>query len=160
MNKKEIAKIAKKILRQQQGLSDYQIMHPTREWWLGISIGVVIFIATTVWSASVYIKNRNAPTIESSASEQEVIVYRKSWVDTALQELKNRELALGRLLNSATQPEQFPETESAGSEGGEAATSSTEVTTITEPQEQQDIQPEAAVEPPVLPDGIVPELSN
>ncbi len=98
INKAHIAEMAKKVLRHERGLRDPQIMHPEREWLIGLSIMVVIFAASAVWSADVYLKNKNVNIDQTSIEAGDNATYREVQVKEALRMVEQREQELQSLL--------------------------------------------------------------
>ncbi len=98
---KHIEDIIKSINRHKKGLRDPQIMHPEREWGIGIFLAVLIFILSATWSLSLYIENRNAAAHMQTEEQPESVVYRESQVEEALARLKERTTTLNSLLPRA-----------------------------------------------------------
>jgi hypothetical protein len=83
MQNKDIFKeLIKKLERQKKGLADPRIMHPKREWATGIIVMIVLFLGSAVWSAQMYLKNRNVTMAEVPADG--VVVYREAVVTDVL----------------------------------------------------------------------------
>jgi hypothetical protein len=99
INKKQIAELAKSILRRQRGLKDPQLMHPSREWVTGLFIALIIFVLCALWSVQSFVRNRNISSEQVGVDVGETTVYRKSMVDAALQEFAKRETKFQALLN-------------------------------------------------------------
>lgn len=100
---KHIDTIIKSINRHKKGLRDPQIMHPEREWSIGIFMAVFIFISSAAWSLGVYISNRNASANVQTEEQSESVVYRESMVEEALSRLKERTTTLASLLPRTTE---------------------------------------------------------
>jgi hypothetical protein len=127
---KHIDTILKSISRHKRGLRDPQIMHPEREWLIGILIALIIFVLSGTWSLTLYLKNRNA-TAEGQFEEQsETVVYRESMVNEALGRLRERDETLKSLLGNEETPIEPAIEESEAkppTESQETATSSAEI---------------------------------
>lgn len=44
-----------RLASHKRGLSAHTIMHPTREWWIGIVIAMLIVVATAMWGTFLYV---------------------------------------------------------------------------------------------------------
>lgn len=103
ISKKDIAKIAKQILKRQRGLRDHQIIHPAREWFVGLGLSLLILIGGATWSAFTYIEVSKR-TVETT--ETEVVtanVYRADIVNAALSKFRERTDNFNQLLQNRTQ---------------------------------------------------------
>jgi len=100
INKKLIAEMAHKIFRHQQGLHDPKMMHPEREWLVGLAITLLIFSISAYWSAHTYVENKNTTIVESANENNDVVVYRESLVKSALAEFSEREQQLVEMLGT------------------------------------------------------------
>lgn len=89
MNKTEFTKIAKNILNSQKQLKNPQIVHPSREWLIGIFVALVIFGASAAWSLQTYKKYQNTSVNINQQNEVDV-VYRESLVNAALEKFVAR----------------------------------------------------------------------
>ena len=98
MNKKEITKFAKQIVRAQQGLKNHQLMHPRREWMVGVLVAVGIFAASAAWSAAKYFEYQNFEQQSVSQPEAPVAVYRETLVIEALTAFEEKAERLNVLL--------------------------------------------------------------
>lgn len=102
---KHIDSIIKSINRHKKGLRDPQIMHPEREWLIGIFLALLIFVSATAWSLAVYLTNRNAAAVMPTEEQSESVVYRESMVEEALLRLEKRGTMLASLLPRTTESE-------------------------------------------------------
>lgn len=127
INKREFTDIAKRVLRFHKGLKSPQIMHPVREWFTGLMVAVVIFGASAGWSAYMYMKYQNTSVAGGDGTETEMVVYRESLVNAALQKFSSRQEHHKELLAGVSKKETSNITEEVSSstnpsveEGGEA----------------------------------------
>jgi hypothetical protein len=95
---KHIDNIVKSIARRRKGLSDPHIMHPEREWTIGILLALIVFVLSATWSLTVYLENRNASADASSEEQSESMVYRETMVKQALTRIDDRAKKLKTLL--------------------------------------------------------------
>lgn len=90
ISKNDITKIAKKILRRQRGLRDHQIIHPQRDWFIGLFFSLVVLIGVGAWSCITYFEITNR-AIEVSAEEMAgQTIYRSEIVEAALSQFRER----------------------------------------------------------------------
>ncbi len=91
----------KKLKRPVQ-LRDQQLMHPEREWVIGLLITILLFVGAASISAYTYFSNQtiDVETVSDSAADT---VYRESLVEEVLQSIKDRENRL-RLLSRTVSP--------------------------------------------------------
>jgi len=99
IDRKEFKKMAKKILKSDRGVQNPKLMHPAREWAVGILIGLIIIAASGAWSSNTYISYRTNSDINSNTSEKEIVVYRASQVEAALKTYADREAEFESLMN-------------------------------------------------------------
>lgn len=96
IHKKAFSQMTKKILRRQAGLHDYQIMHPSRDWIIGLCFASAVFLVGAAMSAQLYFSNSNT-TLVMDGSVEEVVVYRESLVEAALKQLQERDAIYQKL---------------------------------------------------------------
>ena len=85
-----IKKMVSGILRNRKKAHfDKNIMHPQREWFIGVFLGLVILGVGIAWSVSTYMQFKNV-SLSSLATEEENVVYKESVVDTALADFEVR----------------------------------------------------------------------
>ncbi len=102
MNKKEITAFAKNILRSHKGLRSPQIMHPAREWLIGLLIAFGIFGICAFVSVQAYLEHRNFDLTIDTSDTNTSTVYRESLVDAALELFVERSQKYNELQSAAT----------------------------------------------------------
>lgn len=100
ISKKDITRIIKKIARKKRGLRDHQIIHPQREWFLGLFFTLLIVAGMATWSCLTYfnVTNRSIETDAEVLTNQ--TVYRTEIVDAALAEFRQRAENYDQLLEN------------------------------------------------------------
>ena len=94
---KLVQKMVKHALNpKRKQLVDNSIMHPEREWFLGITIGISICVLGAWWSVTSYM-TYNKVSVQNKESESPV-VYRASMVKEVVSDFSNREVAYNDLL--------------------------------------------------------------
>lgn len=106
--KEYIALLTKRFFKKQQIVRDPQIMHPNREWAIGLFVAALIFAVSGYWSIQTYLSNRSA-TAHEVVDDKAETVYRASIVKEALETVRNRERELQNLTQSVAIPEPAPE---------------------------------------------------
>lgn len=102
LNKDDLKKVAKKIILTHQGRRSLEIMHPKRDWLIGVCACLLLVLATTVWSGVTYIEVRSLTEGEAVVTETEAVVYRESHVQEALRILAERAVVIESIVpNSA-----------------------------------------------------------
>jgi hypothetical protein len=84
-----------------RGLKNPQIMHPEREWVIGLALMLTVFFCITLWSVGVYVVNKEVVVDETAAGAQTASVYRESMVEDALDKFAKRDVELARLMSQA-----------------------------------------------------------
>lgn len=101
--KNNITKIAKHILKRQRGLRDHQIIHPAREWFIGLCTSLLILVGGAVWSTFTYLEVSER-TVESASTEAVAgNVYRGDIVAAALEKFRERTDNFDQLLENRVQ---------------------------------------------------------
>lgn len=121
-----IAKLVSNLKRSPGSLRSPQIMHPQREWVIGVVVGAVILLTLTSWSAATYIAYRSPALDVPEDGSFEPTAYRGEQVNQALEELSARTARHEALLAEAA-PAEAP-TQSATTTEQAATASSTEAT--------------------------------
>lgn len=100
LNKNKLATLAKQILHPHKGLHSPQIMHPTREWFVGLGVAAGIFLMSIIWSAHTYLSYQSVTLDTVDVSADQAVVYRESMVKAALEVFVDKQ---------KLQPELLPE---------------------------------------------------
>lgn len=115
INKNQFKEMAKKVMRKQHGLRDPQIMHPEREWLIGIVGALVIFFFCVFCSIYAYIENKSISFEQAHTQSDEVVVYRESLVKDALGQFAERKEVLDGLVGTHRPPRRSDALEAATS---------------------------------------------
>lgn len=151
MKSSDFKQIAKKLIKQQQGLHDVQIMHPAREWHLGIMLALLIVGSSVIYSTSTYYKNKRADMADITIVESDPVVYRENMVAEALANLQKRDSIRESLINEMPVPVEVADLEIATSSPAEEVGTSTEAT--------EEVEETEAEEVPTIPAGTTPQSS-
>lgn len=100
ISKKDITKAAKKILRRQKGLRDHQIIHPQREWIIGLLLMCFIVGGIAVWSSTTYLSITDQSVTTNNSETGSQTVYRTEVVDAALTMFRERAENYEKLLEN------------------------------------------------------------
>lgn len=85
-----VKKILKGIKRgKKSALVDRHIMHPEREWFTTLFVGLVLVFAGAYWSFNTYLKFSEVG-LHEEVSESGDIIYRESLINAALFEIETR----------------------------------------------------------------------
>ena len=114
-----------KFLKKKTVVRDPQLMHPEREWAIGLFMAVFIFSFCGLWSIHTYLKNRSASALVVEETGGET-VYRESVVKETLETVTKRRQTLELLTSEPSTPPIVVE---------EIATTSPEGIEIEEPTE-------------------------
>ncbi len=105
--KLRVKEIIKKISKRSQSLQDTQLMHPHREWVIGLVVGFAFFILAAFLGAYTYFKNQSID-MQAQGVESEEVIYRESLVTEVLEAIDARAKNLEKLRGIApeipTQP--------------------------------------------------------
>ncbi len=126
INKKSLNKLVRRITKRTQIIRAPQLIHPTREWMIGLMSALCVIIAGSIWSTSLYLESRNQVTTESIATDEanEAVTYRATVVEEALTSYQARAQVFQNLVNANPTTNQSNENESTSA--GDTATSTTE----------------------------------
>ena len=126
-----ITALASKLFHQKQGVRRIKLMHPRRDWLLGILVGVVIMIGMGSWSAYTYFDKRDDIGLGEMTVEAQAPLYKADLVDEALAVFETRRETFNRLTGAeGGVPEviiELPDEDSVTSEATTTATSSADV---------------------------------
>lgn len=103
-----IAGLKKRFGNKKPVLRDPQLMHPDREWAIGLGVAVLIFSLCGLWSIHAYLKNRTVTALPDEDIAG-TVVYRESVVKEALEIVAKREATLEQLTSGLRAPVVVPE---------------------------------------------------
>ena len=91
IDKKLINKIIKNVLHKEKNVVSVErnIMHPNREWFIGLSIGLLVLSVGAWWNVSTYMEYKEV-SVDSGEELAGVVVYRQSLVEKALSDFEVR----------------------------------------------------------------------
>lgn len=98
-NKIDFSTLVKRMTNFNHGIKNQQIMHPTRDWFVGLFMGLIIFGVSATWSAFVYIEYKNT-SVDEAVEETNEVLYRKLQVEDALEYFRTKNKTYSSLINS------------------------------------------------------------
>jgi hypothetical protein len=111
INRKDITNVAKRMLRHHRGLEDPQIIHPQRDWFIGIGVSALVFALIMFWNVTAYIKHSNTNVDASIEAVNTDSVYREGQVKSALEFFSEREKKFNELISQTTDVSEVVEIE-------------------------------------------------
>ena len=97
-----IRALARKLFHQEKGIRRVKLMHPDRDWLLGVLAGVMIILTMIGWSAYTYLEQRSAIELDETNMEAEIPVYKGETIEDALELFANRKEAFTQLNQTST----------------------------------------------------------
>lgn len=140
----DIKKMVRNVLRRDKGLQDSRIMHPTREWFIGLVVLCVIVVVGGGYSALSYV-NFDTKEYSDADASQGLITYRAAQVEQAIAKYSNKKNEHEQLIGDI--PAVIPEPEPA------TVASSTSDGTSSEVPAEEPLSPEI-----IVPEEVVPTL--
>ncbi len=105
IHRNKISEIARKLVKPNNiSLRSLQIMHPQREWGIGLLIAVLIFAGSGIWSAKTYLSYRNFSLENDSEIETNSVVYRETLVESALATFASKKISFDNLSKQEISP--------------------------------------------------------
>jgi hypothetical protein len=92
--------VAAKLFAQKTGMQRIKLMHPYRDWFIGLLVALLIMILMVGWSAFVYFDQREGIAIDESRVEVAIPAYRAELVDQALDIFTQRAARTAALVTS------------------------------------------------------------
>ena len=123
MNKADVLKFVRHVYRKERGLPDRRLIHPRREWLLGVAAFMVITCAGALWSINTF-NGYTSLNERTFAAPQELPSYNEALIEAAITEFSKREEDYSRLIEQL--PEKTPESVPNGEE--DISTSTEEIT--------------------------------
>lgn len=90
IDKQFVQKVLRSALRRSHGLKDHNLMHPTREWFMGLGAGLVFLLSGTAWCVYLYWGYNTVEPETAAEIDAPVNIYQKATVEAALTELSAR----------------------------------------------------------------------
>jgi hypothetical protein len=90
IDKKSILKMSKHVFRKSQGYPDRRLMHPGREWLVGIVAFSFVVIVGSAFAGNLFIKYKNIDSVTGDSGER-IPVYKEKVAQDALIEYQKRE---------------------------------------------------------------------
>jgi len=98
MNKNEIKEMLGKVFQSKnRSLANHQIMHPAREWFLGLLAGLIMAGLGGFWSVNSYLQYSEVSLNSNDIGETDVVVYRESVVKAAQSDFSERAVKYEKL---------------------------------------------------------------
>ncbi|MCB9810659.1 MAG: hypothetical protein H6779_02415 [Candidatus Nomurabacteria bacterium] len=92
IEKKEILKMVDHVIHpHKKEFSDNQIMHPEREWLIGLVISTLVVISGVWWSVSTYMQYSNVSVEDTDGSGGAPINYKSEFVEAAINNFNQRQ---------------------------------------------------------------------
>lgn len=96
----QVTSVAKKIFAAGNTKEQGNVLHPKRDWYIGIAVGCLIAPGVGGWSAYTYVDNRNN-TISSVEVETVAPIYQASLIEEAQQVVSERAAAFAAVTQSS-----------------------------------------------------------
>lgn len=100
INSKHILKMAKAAFRHDQGYPERKLIHPQREWFIGLAIFAVLLIGGSIAAGLLFLHYQNIDATVT-VSEERVPTYQAGTVADVLALYSAREVRFNELQNSA-----------------------------------------------------------
>ena len=151
----EIQAVAKKLFHHNRGIQRTKLMHPNRDWLIGVLVGILIIVVMIGWSAYTYLEKRDAIGLTDTSVEPVVPVYNADTVQDALDLYTKREELFEELNQSRGQIIVDPEVNIVST----TTSSTTDQVTDEQPEAEVDIEEEtqAIAQPPLTSPESTPE---
>lgn len=105
----DIQALAKKLFHHKQGVQRPKLMHPKRDWLIGVLIGLSVIVMMIGWSAYTYLEKRDAIGMDEPAVQVDVPLYQADAVADALEIFAKRAETFNQLNQSTTPVIVLPE---------------------------------------------------
>ena len=89
ISKTEILKVVSHLKKRVRGIPDHRIMHPVRDWTIGLAVTTIIFICSTLYAGYAFLVRSKAVDDEIRI-ESTVIVYKRDAAQEVMEEFSDR----------------------------------------------------------------------
>ncbi|MFW6210463.1 MAG: hypothetical protein ACOC4E_03165 [Patescibacteria group bacterium] len=96
--------VAARIKRPSVGVQNTQLMHPTREWFIGLVSATTILVLIAAWSTQTYLRYEQLSVTETEPADAPQTVYRDALVSAAIETYTARQARYNELLTGAAAP--------------------------------------------------------
>ena len=105
IDSKQIKKMARSIIRHGQAVpGDHRLMHPEREWFVCLLVGIALLAVSGWWAYGQHQRYVNFGQGAGERSPETESIYRRSIVDAGLKVMAERKEANTNFIKSLTQP--------------------------------------------------------
>ena len=108
----QVATMARTLFKTQHSTARSNVLHPERDWYIGIGIGCIICTSIAAWSAYTYFENRVTNTVDNVVIEAAPPTYNEALITQAQQVIVDRATAFSAITSPAGRtivPETSPE---------------------------------------------------
>lgn len=116
ISKKDISKLVRHIRRKDKGKSDKRLIHPTREWLIGLVVALVLCLGATAYSVSLFF-TQSAAVGDLEQVETRTTKYREESVRTVLEKYGARKVQFDALRGQGVPPPVETEEDSVSGSG-------------------------------------------
>lgn len=88
--REKFTELAKSIFKPKGVLSSTSIIHPEREWGIGLFLALIMFFLTAAWSAQTYLKYLNVDVADESVIDIKPPEYKADQIDISLNIIKSK----------------------------------------------------------------------
>ena len=83
IQKKDILKMAKHVFKRGRGIPDKRLLHPRRDWTIGLVLFVTVFVSGSVIAGQSFVKNQDIQ-IDTTVLSEQIPEYNKALVEKTL----------------------------------------------------------------------------
>ncbi|MBY0309747.1 hypothetical protein K2Q16_01210 [Patescibacteria group bacterium] len=169
ITQKKILQMTRSVLRGEKYYGEHLLLHPTREWSLGMLCFVVLCLGGSWWAATVYVRYVDVSTLFGEGTITEGTKYRSAQVTQALEVLDSRAVQYQQILGRYTTMPAPSESDDLGDKSAATATTTENVsapsvtTTADVPaldDEMEIVEPVVEEVIPVPEEGVEPGVST
>lgn len=99
-----IAKFARDVFTKKKTLAANRLIHPHRDWAIGLFLGGCILVGIMAWSAYMYVSNRSGDNAQEKVDPASLPVYRAATIEQAIELFQKKETAYNSLKQQVIVP--------------------------------------------------------
>ncbi len=130
MEKTDFLKMAKTVFKRGQGVPDKRLMHPKRDWGIGILIFVFVSVAGSYLSASSFSQYRNIE-VSGGQSANKLPRYNEKQIESAIEDYAAKTASFSALVGDKVEVEEVIEIASSTASSSDQVTDPENVSTST-----------------------------